>query len=75
MSLFLTMLLTSCASIELNGKWLEDCKITYLAEGTQPNSAVIKLAIDREFDTRECNLDKAALRAWAKSHPKIKVTK
>ncbi|WWO60324.1 hypothetical protein [Xanthomonas phage SB4] len=67
------MLLTSCASIELNKEWLKDCPVTYLGDGPQLNSAVIKLAIDREYDVQRCNLDKAALRAWAKSHPKIKV--
>jgi hypothetical protein len=28
------------------------------------NADVVKLAVDREFDVKTCNLDKAALRAW-----------
>lgn len=67
------MSLTSCASIEIPADWLKDCPVTYLPDGPANNAAVIKLAVDREFDVKRCNLDKAALREYVKSHPKLRM--
>lgn len=59
-------LLTSCVTIPAPPpQYLEDCKLTYLpAEGKVTNADVLKLAKDREWDMRVCNLDKRAIRAW-----------
>lgn len=67
------MLLTSCASIEIPADWLKDCPVTYLPDGPATNAAIIKLAVDREFDVKRCNVDKAALREFVKSHPKVRM--
>jgi hypothetical protein len=65
MSLFLALSLTSCVSVPVpNADYLRDCDITYLGAGPVTNADVVRLAVDREFDVRACNLDKAALRAW-----------
>lgn len=65
-TLFLMTLLTSCVTIPAPpAQYLEDCKLTYLpATGKVTNADIIKLAKDREYDLRECNLDKKAIRAW-----------
>lgn len=47
-----------------DAEYLKDCPITYLKDGSVSNGDIVRLAEDREFDTRRCNLDKAALRAW-----------
>ncbi|QVR48687.1 o-spanin [Stenotrophomonas phage BUCT609] len=47
--------------------------MTYLPDGPATNAAVIKLAVDREFDVKRCNVDKAALREFVKSHPKVRM--
>ena len=59
------MLLTSCVTIPTPpAQFLEDCTVTYLT-GTNPgNAELVKLAIDREYDVKLCNVDKAALRAY-----------
>ncbi|AHB12199.1 Rz-like spanin [Xylella phage Prado] len=64
-SLFLLMSLTSCVTIPAPpAQYLEDCAVTYLTKENPSNSDVAKLAIDREFDVKLCNVDKRALRAW-----------
>lgn len=72
MSLFLLSLLTACG-IAVPGEFLKDCRITYLVAEHPTNSDVYQLAIDREFDTRACNADKAALRAYIQAHPKLRI--
>ena len=65
MSLCLAMSLTGCVSIPTpRVEYLKDCTITYPADGKLTNGDVVRLAEEREFDVRRCNLDKAALRAW-----------
>lgn len=71
MSLFLLSLLTSCG-IAIPGEFLKDCRISYLVADPATNKDVIQLAIDREFDIRACNADKAALRAYIQAHPKLR---
>lgn len=59
------LLLTSCVTIPgPPAKYLEDCKVTYLTTATPDASDVARLALDREFDVKLCNVDKKALRAW-----------
>lgn len=65
MPLSLLMLLTSCVTIPAPpAQYLEDCEVTYLTGDNPTNADVAKLAIDREFDVKLCNVDKKALRAW-----------
>jgi len=65
MSLFLLLSLTSCVTIPAPpAQYLEDCAVTYLTKEQPTNSDVAKLAIDREYDVKLCNVDKRALRAW-----------
>lgn len=68
MASFLLMSLTSCANLPVpDDSLLKDCKITYLTgeRGTSSTQAKItQLAQDRALDTKLCNVDKAALRAW-----------
>ncbi|WPK42360.1 Rz-like spanin [Stenotrophomonas phage StenM_174] len=73
MMLFLTSLLTGCG-IAIPKQWLEPCRITYAKDGALTNADVYQLAIDREFDTRACNADKAALRAYIEAHPKLRLS-
>lgn len=59
------MLLASCVSIPTpDPAYLKDCSISYLPDGQVTNGDLLKLSIEREFDVKRCNLDKAALRAW-----------
>lgn len=59
------MLLPSCATIPAPpAQYLEDCTVTYLTAEQPDNAALTRLAIDREFDVKLCNVDKRALRAW-----------
>ncbi|QYW01771.1 o-spanin [Stenotrophomonas phage Ptah] len=71
--LFLMTLLQGCG-IAIPKQWLEPCRITYAKDGTLTNADVYQLAIDREFDTRACNADKAALRAYIEAHPKLRLS-
>lgn len=64
-SLCLATLLTGCVSIPTpRAEYLADCSISYPPDRTLTNGDVVRLAEEREFDVRRCNLDKAALRAW-----------
>lgn len=64
-TLFLMMWLTSCVTIPAPpAQYLEDCKVTYLGSDPVDNTAIVKLAIDREHDVKYCNLDKRAIRAY-----------
>ncbi len=59
------MSLTSCATLPMpSSEYLKDCKISYLKAEAPTNRDLLQLAEDRRFDTKSCNLDKAALRAW-----------
>lgn len=65
MPLFLMMSLTSCVTIPAPpAQYLEDCEVTYLTAANPTTSDVARLALDREFDVKLCNVDKKALRAW-----------
>lgn len=58
------MLLPSCVSLPVPPESLtKDCEITYL-EGKATNGKILEVAVAREYDTRLCNADKAALRAY-----------
>lgn len=60
-----TLLLTSCVTLPVPpAQYLSDCKLTYLTAKEPTVGDVTKLALDREFDLRVCNVDKRALRAW-----------
>jgi hypothetical protein len=37
------------------------------------NRNVLKVAVARGFDIDSCNADKAALRAYIESHPKLRI--
>ncbi|AHB12147.1 o-spanin [Xylella phage Paz] len=74
-SLFLMTLLTSCASIEFPKAWLDDCAVTYPADGPMTQWDLYLLAQDRKLDVDRCNVDKAALRAFVESHPKLSIKK
>ena len=64
-SLFLMLLLTGCVTVPTPpAEYLADCSITYPPDRELTNGDVVVLAEEREFDTRRCNLDKRALRAW-----------
>jgi hypothetical protein len=73
MSLCLSMWLTSCVTLPAPpSDLLQDCKITYIESATPTNGDLLKLAIAREYDTRYCNADKAAIRAWYDGYCKAK---
>ena len=56
---------TGCVSIPTpRAEYLADCSISYPPDRPLTNGDVVRLAEEREFDVRRCNLDKAALRAW-----------
>ena len=58
-------LLAGCVSVpKPPAEYLADCSITYPPDRELTNGDVVVLAEEREFDTRRCNLDKRALRAW-----------
>ena len=64
-SLFLMLSLTSCATIPAPpAQYLEDCTLSYLAEGPATSADLARLALNREYDMKLCNADKKALRAW-----------
>ena len=69
-SVCLMMSLSSCAHLAVPpDRYLQDCHITYLSvKEAVTNGVVAKLAVDREFDLRDCNVDKAALRAWKEAY-------
>lgn len=60
------LLLTSCVTVPAPpAQYLDDCSLTYLgADQKADNAQLLRLASDREFDMRVCNLDKRSLRAW-----------
>lgn len=65
MLLCLMMSQTACVSIpKPSDDLLQDCNITYPANGRLVNSDVVRLAKAREYDLKECNIDKKALRAY-----------
>ena len=71
MSLCLMMSLTSCVTLKQPPtEYLEDCKITYLAKDSPTNADLVRVAVAREYDTKLCNADKAALRAWYDGYEK-----
>lgn len=72
MSLFLLSLLTSCG-IAIPSEFVRDCHKTYLVADPATNADVYQLAIDRGFDIDSCNADRAALREYLKSHPKLRI--
>lgn len=59
------MLLTSCVTLPSPPpEYLQDCSITYLKGEKPVNADLVRLAVAREYDTKLCNADKKALRAW-----------
>lgn len=47
--------------------------MTYLPKAGKPTQAdLVRLAVAREYDIRECNADKTAIRAWYDSYCKSK---
>lgn len=59
---------TACKTIAVPpDDYLQDCRISYLGGSRGSASSmdrIVKLAEARGNDTRLCNVDKAALRAW-----------
>lgn len=63
--LCLSLSLTACVTVPVPPKqYLADCTVTYLGAEPASNASLTRLALDREFDVRLCNVDKAALRSY-----------
>lgn len=64
--MFLSLSQTACVTriAKPSDDLLQDCRITYLGPGPAKGKDVVKLAQDREFDVRKCNVDKKALRDY-----------
>lgn len=65
MSLFLAMLLTSCASLPSNSLPLDPCPIPYAGKAeVVTNGVLLRVAVEREFALKQCNVDKATVKAY-----------